>query len=141
PSEYASPANRRKELYSPEWTERTYEECLCQAESLLFEGKRVLVDATFREEHHRQAFLQTALRWGVPGVLLLTRAEPETIRQRLASRKGAASDADWDIYVQVAEGWEEPGPKTLPFLREIDCGSSPESAQRRALEVLKQFGL
>src|SRR5262249_54499476 len=38
------------EIYSSAWTDRTYAECLDRAEKLLFQGKRVIVDATFREE-------------------------------------------------------------------------------------------
>src|SRR5262249_6350197 len=37
----------REVLYSSDWNERTYVECLRRAEGLLFEGQRVLVDATF----------------------------------------------------------------------------------------------
>ena len=37
-------------IYTPKWNERTYEECLARADAALFEGKRVIVDATFRDE-------------------------------------------------------------------------------------------
>src|SRR5579884_50476 len=45
----ASP-QRQQVIYTSEWTARTYAECLHRAEQLLFEGKRVIVDATFRED-------------------------------------------------------------------------------------------
>ncbi len=45
-----TPAPLRDILYSLEWNERTYGECLRQAELLLDNGERVIVDATFREE-------------------------------------------------------------------------------------------
>ena len=140
-SDRPSPTDARPELYSPEWNERTYAECLRQAESLLFEGKRVLVDATFREEQQRLEFLHAAVRWGVPAVLLLTRAEPETIHQRLASRKGDASDADWETYLQAAALWEEPSSLTRPFVREINCEGSVELTRQHALNVLREFEL
>src|SRR5262249_20569256 len=53
-------------IYTPEWAERTYAECLRRAEQVLFEGQRPLVDATFREERWRRDFLALADRWGVP---------------------------------------------------------------------------
>ena len=37
-------------IYTPEWTERTYAECLRRAEALLFEGRHVIVDASFSED-------------------------------------------------------------------------------------------
>jgi predicted kinase len=47
-------------IYTPAWTERTYAECLVRAEKLLFEGNRVVVDASFGEEAQRRAFLGAA---------------------------------------------------------------------------------
>ena len=60
-------------IYTSAWTERTYAACLRRAESLLFEGKRVLVDATFREEIQRIVFLGAAGRLSVPAVFLVCR--------------------------------------------------------------------
>ena len=37
-------------IYTPEWNVRTYEECLARADAGLLEGKRVIVDASFRDE-------------------------------------------------------------------------------------------
>ena len=59
-----SPSAFGQGVYAAEWTERTYVECLRRAEGLLFEGKRVLVDANFRQEAQRRAFLEAASRWG-----------------------------------------------------------------------------
>ena len=53
-------------LYTPEWRERVYAVCLEHAEEALFEGRRVVVDATFQEESKRRAFLDAARAWGVP---------------------------------------------------------------------------
>jgi predicted kinase len=110
-------------------------------EELLFEGKRVLVDATFREEKSRRMFLESALRWGIPYVLLLCRAEPDVVRHRLENRRGDASDADWNVYLQAAMRWEEPFPSTRQFLRDLRTGSDLEGTLAQALEVLREFRL
>jgi predicted kinase len=136
-----SPSPLREELYTREGMERTYAECLRRAEQLLFEGKRVIVDATFREEQQRRNFLEAAVVWGVPAYLLLCRAEPETVRQRLAKRQGDASDADWSVYQSLAETWEEIGATTRSFCHVIATDGAPEEALSRALEVLRQCGL
>jgi predicted kinase len=60
----------------------------------LFDGQRVLVDATFREESWRRAFLEAAARWGVLAALLICRADPDIARTRLERRRKDVSDAD-----------------------------------------------
>ena len=46
----SAPVGFGEELYAPDWNERTYAECLRRAEDFVFEGRRVLIDASFREE-------------------------------------------------------------------------------------------
>ena len=89
-SEATASASFDEGISSPAWTGRTYEECLRRAERLVFEGGRVLVDASFREESKRRDFLEAAERWGVPAVLLLCRACPSAVRDRLAAGRGGA---------------------------------------------------
>jgi uncharacterized protein len=133
-----SPPEARSRLYSPEVNERTYAECLRRAEGLLFEGRRVLVDATFREEKRRQPFLEAATRWAVPALLVVTHADADIVRRRLQQRTGDASDADWQVFQQVAESWEQPGPATGGVLRQIDTGGSPDEAVKNALAALRE---
>lgn len=130
-----------EDIYTPEWNAYTYDECLHRAEQLLFEGKRVLVDATFREEKQRRIFLDAAIRWSVPGAMLLCRAEPDTVRRRLEQRRDDASDADWSIYLRLAASWEEPSERTQRNCHSISTEGGPEDGFSRALEVLRQMGL
>jgi predicted kinase len=141
PAQEPTPVGFRERLYSAEWDARTYAECLRRAEAMLFEGKRVLVDATFREERRRAAFLEGAARWGVPGVLLLCHAEPQTVRRRLESRHADASDADWSVYHLVAKSWEEPGPLSQQTLHAISTEGGTERVLASALEVLRKLDL
>src|SRR5206468_7223266 len=78
-----TPTAERDKLYSAEWTDRTYAECLRRAEDQLFAGTRVIVDATFADDGHRQPFLSLAARLAVPAALLLCRADRATVRRRL----------------------------------------------------------
>lgn len=125
-------------IYSPEWIDRTYAECLRRASELLFQGRRVIVDATFVEERHRRIFLNTATRCGVPGLLFLCEADPELVRQRLADRRGDASDADWNVYTKMSERWTPPTAKagdTLAIVRHDAAGEQNVSA---ALDALRE---
>jgi aminoglycoside phosphotransferase family enzyme/predicted kinase len=137
----AVPAGYGEGFYSPEWTDRTYAECLHRAESLLFEGERVLVDANFRDEARRRSFLESAGRLGVPAVLFLFRADPAEVRARLERRRGDASDADWSVYQKAAEEWEEPGAATRTFVAELPPGAPADTALALALAVLRCAGL
>ena len=130
-----------KDMYAPEWNERTYAECLRRAEELTFDGRRVLIDASFREEARRQLFLEAATRCGIAACLILCRAEPDVIRNRLANRRGDASDADEVVYEEMIMSWTEPGPSTRPVTREISTGGSREYSLSQALQVLREFGL
>jgi aminoglycoside phosphotransferase family enzyme/predicted kinase len=139
--ELAGGAAGREDIYTPEWTERTYAECLRRAEGLLWEGKRVLVDATFREEERRRTFLEAATRLGVPGLLLVCRARPEVVRERLAARRGDVSDANWRVYLELAAQWQPPGTPTRSAWHEIDTGGEREQALAAALRALAEAGL
>jgi aminoglycoside phosphotransferase family enzyme/predicted kinase len=131
----------QEDIYAPEWSERTYAECLRRAEAILLEGGRVLVDANFRQERQRRTFLQAAVSWGVRAGFLQCRANPEVVRARLAGRQGDASDADWEVYLQARGTWEEAGPLTQRFLYLIDSGGEQEQTLGQALDCMRQAGL
>jgi uncharacterized protein len=128
-------------IYTPHWTERTYSECLRRAEALLFEGRRVVVDASFRAESHRGMFLELAARSGVPGVFLLCHADPSVVQARLEARHDDASDADWTVYLEAAAHWEPPGPGTRGALHDIDTGVDAPVVLAHAIEILGERGL
>jgi aminoglycoside phosphotransferase family enzyme/predicted kinase len=130
-----------RDIYTSEWTERTYAECLRRAEAALFEGRRVLVDASFIAEAQRRRFLVSAARWGVPGTLIVCQADPALIEERLRGRKDDASDADWSIYQQAAAAWEPLGPETQRQAETVVTNQGPDAALAQALEVLRARGL
>lgn len=128
-------------IYSAEWTERTYAECLRRAEGLLFEGGRVLIDASFRAAENRRRFLELGTRCGVPSLLLVCHADPGVVRARLERRRGDASDADWSVYLGAAERWE-PGYDALrPATHRVATDAAEPTAVTCALAWLRQAGL
>ena len=70
----------RPESTRPSGTNEPIEECLARAEAALFEGKRVIVDATFRDESQRRRFLDLAAQWSVPGILLICQADAAVVK-------------------------------------------------------------
>ena len=128
-------------LYDQSWHDRTYRACLEEADRALLRGERVLVDASFREDRRRRAFLRLARRRGVPVLWLLCRADPAEARRRLEERRGDASDAGPSIYREAARRWEEPGADVRRVLRDVRCEGGPEAAVDAALGHLREAGL
>jgi aminoglycoside phosphotransferase family enzyme/predicted kinase len=131
----------RDDIYTPAWTERTYGECLRRAGARLFEGNRVLIDATFQQERWRQAFLDAAVAWGVASCFIQCSAPVEVVRERLRNRRHDISDADWSVYQLAAERWEEPSERTRRELIEVSTARPAEEALRHALDALAKRGL
>jgi uncharacterized protein len=128
-------------IYTPEWNDRTYQECLARAEAALFEGKRVLIDASFRDESQRRRFLDLAAQWSVPGTLLICEADAAVVKRRLEDRRDDVSDADWAIYLQATQRWEPPGPGTQQLCQTIDTGRDHSSSLLQSLQVLRRHDL
>lgn len=133
-------ARGASELYSPARTDLTYAECLRRAEQLLLDGRRVIVDATFREGARRRAFADLGRRLAVPVVVFICEASPDAVRERLAARTGDASDADRRVYEQLRREWEPPTSDTSPHTVAVgtDPGSDPLAA---AIATLRDRGL
>ncbi|MFW6192722.1 MAG: AAA family ATPase [Gemmatimonadota bacterium] len=128
-------------IYTPAWSDRTYAACLDAAERALFRGERVIVDASFRGEERRRAFLEAGRRWGVPVLWLVCRADEETVRGRLAGPRSGGSDAGWDVYRRAAGTWDEPGERTRRVMRTVPTDGPRDAALDRALRHLRETGL
>ncbi|MBA4188112.1 MAG: kinase [Planctomycetaceae bacterium] len=141
PTQEPTPPETRESLYTQATTDRVYAECLRHAEQAIHEGRRALVDATFRAEWERIAFIYAAIECGVPVAILNCEATPETIRLRLESRKGDVSDADWAVHLQVAKGWEEPGETVRRVFHTVSTEGNEEAVLARAIDILRRMGL
>ncbi|MBX6314066.1 MAG: AAA family ATPase [Isosphaeraceae bacterium] len=137
----SGPAAFEEGIYTPAWTDRTYAACLDRAGAWLYEGRRVLVDATFRAESWRQRFLETARRWGVPGVLLVCQANPTVARRRLEARRDDASEATSAVYEEAARRWEDFGAASRPALHLLPTDDPRQPALDQALAALAEHGL
>ncbi|MCX7423895.1 MAG: AAA family ATPase [Planctomycetia bacterium] len=124
-------------LYAPEWIERTYAECLRRAEDELREGGRVIIDATFLQESYRKPFADLTKSLGVPIVWLVCEVPADVAQQRLESRQGDASDADWTVYQHAATCWEPPSDSSHRMLRCFDATGLPEEVTARAITILR----
>jgi len=128
-------------LYTAAWNTRTYAECLARAEGLLREGRRVIVDASFRQQVRREAFFDLASRLQVPLLLLVCEASADVIRERLAARQGDASDADWAIYQRAARAWEPVAHTVAARQHVVPSGGAREVTLSQALTKLREAGV
>ena len=101
----------RKELfpapdYSPQEGARTYAEFHRRAEEGLAAGRSVVMDATFHSQASRAQAQAIARRLGVPWRLLLVTAPEEIVRERIARRANDISDADFQVYLEMAAIFE-----------------------------------
>jgi hypothetical protein len=79
--------------YSTAATESTYQRLGSCVEAALEAGERIIVDATFLDEHRRRTFEQLARRYHCPFAIVSCYAPPEILRSRLSARTQAANDA------------------------------------------------
>lgn len=128
-------------IYTPEWNHRTYAALVHEAEQRLFDGERVIVDASFREDARRSVFLDLAAAHGVPGILLLCDAPPEIVQAHIMGRRGGASDADWAIYEAAAERWETASDYTRRHLGVVNTHQTVAWSVEQALAHLAELGL
>lgn len=128
-------------IYAPEWTERVYGELLRRTGEILFEGGRVVIDASFREERWRRAFIDLAARLRVPTLVLECSVAPEIALDRLDGPREGPSDADRRVYERAREAWQEPGPETLRTWRTVDTARDLAATTREALAGLREIGL
>ena len=87
------------DAYRPEVSDQVYGSMAARAGALLRAGCPVLADAVFDRADRRAAIALAAAEAGAPFIGLWLDVAPEVLRQRVAARRGGASDAT----VQVLE--------------------------------------
>ncbi len=117
-------AEYQKGIYTPEMTQKVYEEMIKRAKKLSSEGKNVVLDATFLREEHRQMVRSTF----PDAVFLLAVASEEEIKRRLLQRSDV-SDADFEVYLKQKEGFIPPS-YAIPIDTQADRESIKESLRR-----------
>jgi len=88
-------------IYSKEMTEKTYGEALKAAQSVIEQGKSVIVDASFKKRTERNKFSSLAEKTGADFFTIECTCPEGTIKSRLESRllnKEEASDGRWEIF-------------------------------------------
>ena len=99
----------REGLYSPEMTDRTYDELRRRAAAHLDAGRPVVLDAVHGRRSERDAALAIARDRGLPVRIVELRLTDEAARARLEAREHdplRTSDATWEIYEARKQDFE-----------------------------------
>lgn len=98
-------------IYTPEFTDRTYEQLATQTAKRLDDGRAAVVDATFRTARWRSRFARIAERAGSPLVVVHLTCPEEVVLDRLRRRahdREEVSDADERVYRHARKVFEPP---------------------------------
>ena len=89
-------------LYTPNNIDKTYEQVIAKARSLLKQGRSAVLDATFVYQQHRDMAISLAKDLRLPLIILQCICKPELVKQRLEKRlmEKSVSDGRWAIYQQ-----------------------------------------
>ncbi len=136
-----TPPDQRARLYSAEMTQQTYAECLKRADALLWEGKRVCLDATFGQGAFRAEAFALADRRAVPCGWLVCQAPAEVVQERLVRRTHDASDADWRVHQLAAAAWEAPDQVTAQRMGVVEMASGRDTWLATAVRHLANWEL
>jgi aminoglycoside phosphotransferase family enzyme/predicted kinase len=93
-------SNLNEDIYTPEFTERTYSALLEEAGEILKKGDSVIIDATFSQECYRRKTEALALQLNSDFFIVKVELDETSTRKRLEKRQGikTASDGRWEIY-------------------------------------------
>lgn len=126
-------------LYSAAMTQRTYDEMLIRSIDLLRLGKRVIVDATFRDPVQRQRFIDTAKTEGALFALIVCECDREITKGRLLARKNDLSDATWSVFEAMEKTWSLPEASSLAECFVVNTEKEQELTLRRAKGFLRKI--
>ncbi len=121
--------------YTQEEIRQVYQELLNRAEALLQQGESVVLDGTFSQEEWREAARALAERVGARFALVEVTSPEDQVRQRLAARRGDASEADFAVYRALRQRFQ---PIQGPHLVVDNSGSLAELA-RQVQELAAQL--
>ncbi len=130
------------DIYSNRFTRMTYDAMLGEAESLLSDGRGVILDATFKASADRQLALAMAARRGVPVLFVeCIVSEHEAIRrlERRGSMHGEVSDATPKVYERQRAEFEPMSEIAAQNHLRIDTTQERESLVTKVDNALEQL--
>lgn len=127
--------SKRKEIYTSEFTDKTYGKVLDFAKKTIVANKSVILDCTFSKKKYRDAIRKEFSEKGVKFSFIEAVVSEDTIRMRLlqrAEKKDVLSDARLEDYETIKSGYESPGSDESDIIRIDSSGSKDDTFQKTA---------
>ena len=125
-----------EDRYSAAARERVYEEIAEQAQTLVAEGRPVVIDGTYIERRRREPIIEVATRTNSPLLVVECSAPDVVVRERQTRRQGEAwttSEGRWEVYLEQKARIERT--TELPDSQRIGIDTTaPLRAQMEAVE-------
>ncbi|MBS3801270.1 MAG: AAA family ATPase [Candidatus Thermoplasmatota archaeon] len=105
-------------MYSPERVHQTYEKVMNYAESVLNQGKNVVLDATFQKQEHRDMAKTVASKFNAAFIPIYCTCPEKVAKQWLEDRMKSknVSDGRWEIYQMQKDSFEMFTDKEKPVI-------------------------
>jgi hypothetical protein len=115
-------------LYSPQMSERVYQELFRRARTYLSQSRTCILDATFARRTYRVQIAEIAQKIGLEPIFIHSLCPEPVVLERLAQRQAEpdASDATPGVYYRLKERFEPLGPECRSLI-EIDTAQDLET--------------
>jgi hypothetical protein len=97
-------------LYSPDFSQKTYEALFDRARDILNAGNSLIIDASFKKKADRQEAQALAQQSKADFLLIECQSDEREIRRRLTLRaidKSESSDGRWELFADQKEDFEK----------------------------------
>ncbi len=128
-------------IYTPEFTEKTYQTMLIRAEQDLQQGaEAVVLDGSYSREEDRAKVVQLASSIEASSFFILCSCPDKEVQHRLKLRAmdpDAVSDGRWEIFVQQKKNFSLPAELSADQLLELDTEAEPGQLLKQLLQVIR----
>jgi predicted kinase len=129
-------------IYTPEFTDKTYQAMLNRAEQDLKQGREaVVLDGSYSREQDRAKVIRLAGSLEAAVFFILCSCSELEVKRRLALRAqdpNAVSDGHWEIFVLQKKKFALPEELAAEQLLELDTEAEPDQLLRRLQQITGQ---
>ena len=124
-------------IYSPEWTERTYDALLDEARKQLALGNSVVLDASWSRPDHRARARDLAREREALFIIVECTAPDDVLRQRLSQPSRSVTDGRIELLDDQRAAYQPPAPDEADRVVQVDTSGPFEEAAELALEAAR----
>lgn len=124
-------------IYSPDWTEKTYNALIEEAASELARGNSIVLDASWSKAEQRARAREVARRWEASFIIVECTVGEEVLERRLSKPSRSITDGRVELLDEQSAAYERPEPDEADRLVRVDTSGAFEEAARQAYEAVR----